>query len=357
MGFLCLILCLIYLTNFFGEYIIVKNLQRITTVAALMMKRNIFWVLVGFILSFSIAGFFLLNPEILDNGYEQVLDESTESKLKGRSKQQIPSQETNKFLPPGEIETETKDVEVQYQKLEDILIDWPENAEWPVNWEDLTALPPEEYYKLPQETRLAIARAFYASYGLELPPAGHHYAQNNETGEWELLPNNEPIVTIHWRGNNYGQLHQLTDEEYERYKALHRIATNPEDVASHLIGGGRLSQYLAYPLAACELAKKWYDELHEKTRGPAPSATSSSFYDREYTEADEERELRLIREAIDAVTPQPRDASVDDTILNQILDEIEIELGITIERETQAEKHSRRDYERMLSRIANAPLR
>ncbi len=141
------------------------------------------------------------------------------------------------------------------------------------------------------------------SYGLDIPPAGHHYGQNSETGEWELHPNNEPIITIRWKGNSYGQLHQLTDEEYERYKALRRIAKNTESVASHLAGGGRPGQFLAYPLAACELAKQWYDELREKTRGPAPSATAGALYDREYTDADREHDHRLIREAIDAVTP------------------------------------------------------
>ena len=233
----------------------------------------------------------------------------------------------------------------------DITIEWPEGEDWPVNWKELVALPPEEYYKLPIETRRAIAKAFYGEHGLEIPRAGFHYRQNSKTGAWELHPNNEPIITIHWKGNSYGQLHQLTDEEYERYKALKRIATNPESVASHLESGGRLTQFLAYPLVACNLAQKWFDVLNEKTRGPAPSATAGAFYDREYTEADRERSHRLLREAIDAVTPPPRDASVDETLLNQILDEIEVELGITIERQTQAEKHSRGHFKQILNSL------
>ena len=307
------------------------------------MKRYIFYIFlgfVGFILSFGIAGYFLLIPK------------STEfDKTPERLKQQVPTHETVKMLPPGEIERGTEDAKVLPEKLEDILVNWPDNADWPVNWKELTALPPEEYYKLPQETRLAIAHAFYASYGLNIPPEGYHYAQNNETGKWELQPNNEPVITIVWKGNSYGQLHQLTDEEYERYKALHRIATNPESVASHLANGGHPGQFLAYPIAACELANQWYNVLHEKTRGPAPSATANAFYDREYTEADKERDHRLIRKAIDAVTPPRRDSNIDNTILNQILDEIEIELSITIERETQAEKESRKALEHILINI------
>ncbi len=309
------------------------------------------WVIGGFLflIVFGIACYFWYQHELAP--YKQPEVESAELLRQSERAQKAEIGSETEQAADIPMESVTPSAKTGPLKLADITIEWPEGADWPVNWKELVALPPEEYHKLPAATRQAIVKAYYAEHGLERPPAGFHYRLNSKTGAWDLHPNNKPIITIHWKGNSYGQLHQLTDEEYERYKALERIATNPESVASHLERGGRPSQYLAYPLAACNLAQKWFDVLHEKTRGPAPSATSGAFYDREYTESDRERDHRLIREAIDAVTPPPRDGSVDETVLNQILDEIEAELGITIERETQAEKFSRRHFEQILNSL------
>lgn len=307
------------------------------------------WVVGGFcfLIVFGIACYFWYQQELTP--YKQQAAETKGQPRQSDNQKSEPA--ATKAVPT--VESTTPVAEKPPLKLADITIEWPEDADWPVNWKALYNLPKEEYAKLPQTTRDAVKRAFFAERGLTPPPKGYHHDFNKETGVWELVPNNVPIIKVKQGPSEYNQFHQLTDAEYERYTALDHIATNQDGVVSFIAAGGHPHQILAYPPEVCELAREWYLELREKTYGPTVMATSSVYYDRPKTEADTENERLLLREALNAATPSPqRILRPTDVVVEEILDEIEIELGITIEREPEVAKISRQWRNRLL----NAPV-
>ncbi len=301
------------------------------------------WVIGGFcfLIVFGIACYFWYQHELAP--YEQSEAETAELIRQAERTQAEPT-------AGAPLESTTPTAEKTPLKLEDITIEWPEDADWPVNWKALYNLSKEEYAKLPQTTRDAVKRAFFAERGLTPPPEGYHHDFNKETGVWELVPNNVPIIKVKQGPPQYNQFHQLTDAEYERYTALGFIKDNQESVASFIAAGGHPHQMLAYPPEVCELAQEWYMELREKTYGPTAIATSSVYYDRPVTEADRENERHLMSEALNAATRSPqRTLRRTDVVVEEILDEIEIELGITIERESEAAKISRQWRNRLFN--------
>lgn len=238
------------------------------------------------------------------------------------------------------------------QKLEDVNVDWPATENWPINWKALYNLPDAEYAKLPQATRDAVKRAYYADMGLTPPPKGFQHYLNPNTGTWDLVPNNVPIIKVKEGMEQYNQTHQLNDSEYERYIALDRIKSNQESVENYISSGQHPNQILRYPPEVTEIANEWYQELHEKTYGPTFVATFSVYYDRPRTHADEVNVRQLMDEAIKNAIPK-RQRSIRDTdvVVEEILDEIEVVLGITIERETEATKISKQFEDKVFGNL------
>ena len=128
------------------------------------MKKHLYWGLGILILLLGVVGVFLLMPQNTDNESKPVLGEATKKLLKEGTEQTV-------VKPlPGETEAGLESVGTHPVKLEDISINWPEGADWPVNWKVLyNNLSEEEFAKLPQATKDAVNRAFYAEMGLEPP--------------------------------------------------------------------------------------------------------------------------------------------------------------------------------------------
>ncbi len=114
------------------------------------------------------------------------------------------------------------------------------------------------------------------------------------------------------------------------------IADNQEAVASSVASGRHPHRILAYPPEVYELAQKWLDELHEKTYGPTLQAYANVYYDRPKTAADHEMVDRMMDEAMKTALPhRQRSTRPTDVVVDEILNEIEVELGITIKRKSE----------------------
>ena len=293
------------------------------------------WVLGGFcfLIVFSIACYFWYQQEVAL--YKQQSEETAEMlRQSERAQKAETAREAEQAVFDAPMESETPTPETQSLTVGDIPVDWPEGSDWPINWKELLSLPNEEYVKLPIATRKAIDRAYFAEDGLEVPPDGHYYYRD-ETGAWKLGEYGVPRVTIFPTEPYHGQVHQLSAVEYERYKSLKLILNQGETAKEQLEMGIHPDAVLFYPQPALDLAKQWYDELHEKTFGPGYARKIDVTYEEEPTPADLEKKERLSDEAYYAVlypeTGRPHPPGVDYELVETILDEIERELGITIE--------------------------
>ena len=170
------------------------------------------------------------------------------------------------------------------------------------------------------------------------PPRGHIYSKG-EAWVWERTKYNEPQIEASHGSSRYENFHQLSDEEYERYKALNAIAA---DVSEELALGLPVR---TYPADVVKLAGEWRDALYEKTWGPTLSIGVFVTYDRTETQkedepsieqywAGEERESeddRRIDQLVaekrrEWITPK-RSARIDDEVREQVLTELEGTLG------------------------------
>ncbi len=155
-------------------------------------------------------------------------------------------------------------------------------------------------------------RAYWESQGLTPPPPGYTYFRVNN-GPPELYPRNQFNMKVRWE-EQLGDEFQLTDEEWERLKALRGIASK-----------GPLRIHISDEVAA--LANEWCDELWQKTRSLQPKIVSFGSFDRELTDADEEERARLeAAKRVSLMKTERSNRSVNHDLLDQIIIELETEL-------------------------------
>ncbi|RKU16698.1 hypothetical protein C6501_05185 [Candidatus Poribacteria bacterium] len=148
---------------------------------------------------------------------------------------------------------------------------------------------------------------YWKDQGLEPPPPGYTYVWNDTSAK--LVQFNVPYfeVTDTYGYNNY---YQLSDNEWDRYKALSAIAHKslnrvkiPDDVAS--------------------LAKKWLEPLHQKTWGLQKAIVTTVTYDREETPEDVAYNQKLTSEKLAAIKPPEVDYSINHDVVDLIILELE----------------------------------
>lgn len=158
---------------------------------------------------------------------------------------------------------------------------------------------------------------YYKSQGLEPPPRGYTYGRING-GPPELIKRNEPNIRVDPEGSEgYGAYWQLSDTEWERYIALYGISREVTGVAK------------TYGLSSegIELAKIWYQQLHEKTWGKKPSVVSIGSYNRPVTSEDKEKERRMMRAQREAITPPARSRIINYDVVEQLIRELKEEIN------------------------------
>ena len=175
---------------------------------------------------------------------------------------------------------------------------------------EFEALPPAEQEALKQTARAA----YWAERGLTPPPTGYTYTRDQD--DYHLVKYGDPHFRITW-DYGYHNDHQLSDTEWEEYKALNVIANLG-------LPGPRQPQATPEIVA---LAKEWYEKLKEKTWGPVPYLnTSASWSNRIPTQADYDRVDRLVMEKFHSLTPPPRSGVIDYTVVDRLLMELKTEL-------------------------------
>ena len=182
------------------------------------------------------------------------------------------------------------------------------------------ALSDEEQTLMKEVVRAALWQEhvdYYRAQGLEPPPPGYTYAQL-DGGPPELIKRNEPNIRVYPEGSEgYGAYWQLSDTEWERYIALYGISTENTGVAKRY---GLSSEGI-------ELAKIWYQQLHEKTWGKKPDVVSYSSYSRPVTAEDREKERRMITERRQAINPPTRSRRVNYDVVEQLIRELKEEIN------------------------------
>ena len=172
--------------------------------------------------------------------------------------------------------------------------------------------------------------AQWSSIGLKPPPDGYYYSWS-DGGSPRLMKYNTPNIRLNYGESRYGQLYQLTDDEYEEYKALNTIVLQPQANDALIADGWDPRQLVIYPDEVIGLAKEWYEDLHQKTYGPSISVISSTTYNREMTQEDIDKEEQMSDDLLASVKLE-RDKSMNSAVREQLLDEMEKVLGIEIHR-------------------------
>ena len=178
---------------------------------------------------------------------------------------------------------------------------WHDESHSPVEDQTPRKLSKAEIAKLYTKEELA----HWESQGLT--PPGYTYIWNDLGAK--LVKFNVPYfeVTENYGYNNY---HLLTNDEWDRYKALNAIANKflnrviiTDDVAS--------------------LAKKWLKPIHQKTWGPQKGIVTSVTYNREETPEDVARNQKLTNEKLAAITKPEVDYSINHDTIDLIILELE----------------------------------
>ena len=175
---------------------------------------------------------------------------------------------------------------------------------------EFEALPPVEQEALKQAARAA----FWADRGLAPPPPGYTYLQNQDG--YHLVKHGEPLFQVTWDNYGYHNDYQLSDTEWEEYKAL-------DVIANMGLPGPRQPQATPEVVA---LAKEWYEQLKEKTWGPRPDLSVSSSFRGVDTQAGQDRMNQLVLEKLNSLTPPPRDSTIDYVVVDRLLAELKAEL-------------------------------
>ena len=135
-----------------------------------------------------------------------------------------------------------------------------------------------------------------------------------------LVKYNDPHIEVDWTQQNYGNFHQLSDEEFERYNALGGITHD----YSELIKEGY--QVPTYPADIVELAREWKAELYEKTWGPKLTILAGTVYNRDVTSEDDEKLSQLLEDKYQELSPPSREFVVNYDVVDQLLIELKSEL-------------------------------
>lgn len=176
-----------------------------------------------------------------------------------------------------------------------------------------------------------IEAEYWASKGVKSPPPGHTYCRING-GKLRLIRMNTPIIEVTWT-ETYGDMHQLSLEEFERYKALLAIASQvllvieEDDLEAHAAGTLDLTDKEQFPDDVAALAREWADEIYKKTLGPSPSVNIYGSWNRPRTAEDEALKRQFIEEALAPHKRVPREPkSVDHKLIESILIELKASL-------------------------------
>lgn len=176
-----------------------------------------------------------------------------------------------------------------------------------------------EFEALPLEKQEALKHAAEAAYWKErgLDPPGYTYRQNQD--RYHLVKHGEALFRVTWDNFGYHNDHQLSDTEWEEYKAL-------EVIAVFGLPGPRQSEATPEVVA---LAKEWYDKLKEKTWGPLPDVSvsaSGGVWNNISTQEGYNRINKLAMEKLDSLIPPSRSGDIDYAVVDRLLIELKAEL-------------------------------
>lgn len=165
--------------------------------------------------------------------------------------------------------------------------------------------------------QIAVRRAYpqaikeaYEKNGLEVPPPGYTYLEID--GESPVLVKfNTPIVRVNPNASmGYQRWDQLSQEEWNRYKALDFITRrkrwNDNPISREIV----------------ELAAEWKKPLREKAYGPGPGATIYAHYNRPKTEEDLAYERQLQKDALSKLKRPQISYSIDPKIVENLLSDL-----------------------------------
>lgn len=177
----------------------------------------------------------------------------------------------------------------------------------------------------------AMEAEYWASKGVSPPPPGYTYGRING-GELKLYPMNTPIIEVTWT-RAYGDLHQISSEEFERYKALiaissqTRLVIEGDDLDAYAAGTLDTTDKEKFPDDVAALAHEWAQELYKRTLGPLPVVNVYGSWNRPRTPEDDALKKRLTEEALAPHRRIPREPkSVDHELIESILIELKASL-------------------------------
>ncbi len=151
---------------------------------------------------------------------------------------------------------------------------------------------------------------YWKGRGLDPPPPGYTYRQNQDG--YHLVKQGEPLFRVTWDNFGYHNYHQLSDTEWEEYKAL-------EVIAVFGLPGPRQREATPEVVA---LAKERFNKLKEKTWGPHPGVSvsaSGGVWNNLSTEEGYKRMNRLAMEKLDSLTPPSRSGDIDYAVVDRLL--------------------------------------
>lgn len=262
-----------------------------------ILKKNWYWILFALIIIGGIG--VILSKQLKDDTepitvYKQPSEETLQN-IRDKIAAQKGQEVDDKNKPPG------ASPDGHWHNGE-----WHDESHSPVEEQIPRKLSKEEIAKLYTKEELA----HWESHGLKPPPPGYTYIWNDLGAK--LVKYNVPYfeVTETYGYNNY---YQLSNNEWDRYKALSAIANKSldrviisDDVAS--------------------LAKKWLQPIHQKTWGPQKAIVTSVTYNREETPEDVAYNQKLTNEKLAAISKPEVDYNINHDTIDLIILELQEEL-------------------------------
>ena len=191
-------------------------------------------------------------------------------------------------------------------------------ADFPATLDEFEALSDAEievfgriFRSLPQEKQDEISRRMWGSKGLTPPPNGHAYYKID--GITRLIKYDDPMFKVTWV-NQYGNLHQLIDEEWEEYKVLIEMTEET------------LPPSCGFTKEMVPIAKEWKDKLWKKTWGPHPNLFATIISQEVPTEAVYERRNKVITDKYESLIPPIRSGTIDYTVVTRLVNQLKEEL-------------------------------
>ena len=272
------------------------------------MNRKMYWGVAILILLLGTATLFIfINEFAKDSELDVQLKEAEKvaNRIKQQQKKQVSEDEPGYKVQVVQGNEKVKDVSNETVSTEEEV--------FPRTRAEFEALPLEQQKALKHAAR----SAFWKERGLDPPPPGYTYRQNQDG--YHLVKEGEALFRITWDNFGYHNYHQLSETEWEEYKAL-------EVIAVYGLPGPRKPE--ATP-AVVALAKEWYDKLNEKTWGPRPGVSvsaSGGVWNTLSKEDGYERINRLAMEKLASLPPPSRSSVIDYAIVDRLLIELKTEL-------------------------------